>query len=270
MDTTRTNTTATPPIRLGLLAVVAVVLAGCGSDGDQDDARPQGQGTRPVATSVATSTAPAPTVPTAAPVTTEGCGSQCPVTDEQQRAVDAFFEAYNGDDWDAVLATISEPDPSWRLGPTLTQDVEDMYADFVWSDAMGETWSPTECVNQYELVVCKVEMEDALVRAFAPLGLPPSVCSLSFSVDGGGVVPERYDLLSGCHNLYDGVMHAFGSWFETNYPDEGPIQGFHYRGWNSGDETAGARAAARVDEFHAAAVALLGEDGNIANYRSSD
>lgn len=270
MDQIQTNPTATQPIRLLLLGVAAVVMAACGTSDDPVDAQPQGQDTRSPATSDVTSTTAAPTATAAAPVTTEGCGSQCPVTEEQQRAVDAFFDAYNGDDWDAVLATISEPDPSWRLGPTLSQDVEDMHADFVWSAAMGETWSPTRCVNQYELVVCQVEMEDALIRAFAPLGLPPSTCSLSFSVDGDGVVPERYDLLSGCHNLYDGVMHAFGSWFEANYPDEAPIQGFHYRGWNSNDETAGARAAARVDEFHAAAVALLGEDGNIANYRSAN
>jgi hypothetical protein len=270
MHKTQTNRTAAPLIGLLLLGVVAVVVAACGSTDDPVGAQPQGQGTRPLATSDVPSTTPAPTAASTAPVTTEACGSQCPVTDEQQRAVDAFFEAYNGDDWEAVLATISEPDPSWRLSPMLTQDVEQMHADFVFSAAMSETWSPIKCVNQYELVVCRVEMEDALIRAFAPLGLPPSVCSLSFAVDGDGVVPERYDLLSGCHNLYDGVMHAFGSWFEANYPDEAPIQGFHYRGWNSNDETAGARAAARVDEFHAAAVALLGEDGNIANYRSAN
>jgi hypothetical protein len=270
MDKNPTSPTSARLIRLGLLGAASVAVAACGSNSDPADARPQGQDPPAAATSTATSTVPPSTVPTTAAVTTEGCGSRCPLTDEQQRAVDAFFEAYNGDDWDAVLATISEPDPSWRLSPSLTQDVEDMHNDFVWSAAMGETWSPTECVNQYELVVCRVEMEDALIRAFATLGLPPSVCSLSFSVDGDGVRPERYDLLSGCHNLYDGVMHAFGGWFEENYPDEAPIQGFHYRGWNSDDMTAGARAAASVDEFHSAAVALLGENGDIATYRPSN
>lgn len=266
MDTNSPTSASIRPLKLGLVGAALTLATACGPSNDSVEAEADRQD---VPTTV-TNPAPSTSTTIAVPATTEGCGSQCPLTDEQRRAVDAFFEAYNGDDWDAVLATISDPDPSWRMSPMLVQDVEDMRTDFLWSAAMDETWVPTECVDQYGIVLCQVEMEDALVRAFASLGLGPSVCSLSFKVDGDGVRPERYDLLSGCHSLYDGVMHAYGGWFEANYPDEAPIQGFHYRGWNPSDETAGTRAVAHVEEFHAAAVELLGADGDIATYRPAN
>ena len=258
-------------VRLGVVGAALALVTACGSTDESDDASGDGQGAPSAVTDVGTTpvTTSQSAVTTSAPATTEGCGSQCPLTDQQEQAVDAFFEAYNGDDWDAVLATISEPEPSWQMTPSLVSNVDDMRADFVFSTAMDETWSPTGCVDQYGLAVCKVEMEDALVRSLASIGLSPSVCSLSFTVDDDGVWPERYDLLSGCHNLYDGVMHAYGDWFAANYPDEAPIQGFHYRGWNTSDETAGTSAATHVEEFRAAAIGLLGDDGDIANYRSS-
>lgn len=200
-------------------------------------------------TAAPTTMAPTTLAPTTVPPTTESCGAFCPLTDEQQAATDAFFEAYNGDDWTTFAELLATDEPTWVMTPTITQTSEQIRYDFIWSDAMNEVWTPERCVNQYGLVSCLVSMEDDLHRLLAPYEMEPSRCQLSFEVTDGKVLPKRYDALSGCHLYYDGAMHFFGAWFSDAYPDQPPIHGVHYRGWNQTDETAGRRAADHLDEW---------------------
>lgn len=261
------------------LALVSVAASACGGDDESAAADAAPVPTRAASTSPAPTTAvpatfpvtepePESTTPDTAieattPPTTESCGAFCPLTDEQQAATDAFFAAYNGDDWQAFLDVLATEDPSWTITPEISQDAELMRYDFIWSASMNETWTPERCVDQYGVVSCSVAMEDDLHRLLAPHGMEPSVCQVSLEVVDGRALPKRYDALFGCHRIYDGAMHFYGAWFDGAYPEEEPIQGAHYRGWNQTDETAGERAATHLDEWAVEVDAAFADGGDI-------
>lgn len=277
-----TQTTHRPTWRTSVaLLTVPLALAACGGDDDADASSP------PAATAAATSpetsvtattsptTAPATTVPdatappttvppTTVPPTTESCGSQCPLSDDQQTAVDGFFDAYNGDDWDTFRSVLVDEEVAWNFSPVIVQTEELMRYDFLWSAGLNETWVPERCVDQYGIISCVVIMEDDIHRSLAPFGFPASRCGITIEVDDGAVRPLRYDaILTGCHQAYDVAMHMFGAWFDEHYPELDPIHGVHYRAWNQTDETAPGRASEHLDEWLVAVQEFVDDGGDI-------
>ena len=228
-----------------------VTLGACGSS------EPAAQGAlapsvpaATVATETARTAAPAPTTtaPTTAPATTEPCGQSCSLTDDQQAAVDSFFEAYNGDDWNALLATLAADEPAWNFTSSVEQSTDLMRYDFIWASALDQVTTVDKCFGQYEAIVCLVDVEDDVHRLLAPYGMEPSACKMAFEFRDGLVDTRSFNAFD-CFRLYDGVMHTYGEWFASTYPDLDPISGAHYRAWNQTDETAGARAAEYLDEW---------------------
>ena len=145
-----------------LVAPLALAACGGGDDGDNAaSAPPTSAGASPTAASssstspttdaiVATTTSPtttppATTTPATTPATTEPCGSQCPLADDQQAAVDEFFAAYNGDDWEAFRNILVEEEVSWEFTLVIAQNEELMRYDFVWSAGLDEMWTPERC-----------------------------------------------------------------------------------------------------------------------------
>ena len=252
-----------------LLAVTILAAAACG--GSDGESAPLGEEAVAATTAPPTTAAPttaAPTTveatttiaPTTAPPTTEPCGSQCPPSDADQVLLDEFFAAYDGGDWDAFLATLGTDDPTWRFSPTQTQPADLMRYDMIWAHAIGQTTEPESCVDQYGTIRCTVIIEDDFHRALIPYGGTSSTCTMSMTIEDGGVVPGDFSGFD-CFRGYDLMMHLYGEWFAEQYPDQPRIDGFHYRAWNQTDETAGARAAEHLDEFIEAVVAPHIEGG---------
>jgi hypothetical protein len=257
-------------------AIAAVLLvAACGGDDDTaPEASPSSTApdvtdtpvaptteaptTEAPATTAPATTAPATTVPATTepaattPPTTEPCELRCPLSNEQQDVVDAFFAAYNGDDWDVFRALFVEDEEfTWELAPNIIQTEAQARYDFIWSAGLEEVWTPDECVEETVGVLhCGVTIEDELHRALAPFGFEPSRCNIRMELAGELLRPLRYDaIVSGCHLDYDGAMHRYGGWFDEQYSDQDPIQGLHYRAWNQTDESAPARALEHLDEW---------------------
>lgn len=235
-----------------MIAVVALLLVASGcSKSESEQALDTSSG------NVATTTQAPPTTDSE-PVTTEACSTKCPLDDETAASVEAIVDAYNGGNWDDFTRVLQDPEPEWdtTAGP---QNPDLVRFDFLWSTAMNEVWTLGECFEANGSIVCDVIMEDDLHRGLSSLGLPVSECRLFLrSDDAGGLEIIKYELFP-CHAEYDVAMHAYGDWFERTYPDLDPIAGFHYRGWNQTDETAGPRAAAHLEEYVASGEAELGE-----------
>jgi hypothetical protein len=256
--------------RSGALAVLAFALVACTSSDEPDavaaDTEPASTSdaaaaaspttvaiaapatTSPPTTAPPVSTAPSSTSPATSPPTTESCGAFCPLTEVQQAAVDRFFEAYNGDDWDALLAATADGAPQWQLNPVTVQNTELVRYDFIWAAGMNQVTTTDRCVDQYGIVACTVTIEDDLHRALAPFGAEPSTCQMSFDVADGALQPKSFSAFD-CFFWYDGAMHSYGEWFASEYPDLDPISGVHYRAWNQTDESAAARASEHLDRW---------------------
>lgn len=278
MNTTRFSTTTRRPA--AVLVATCLSLVACGASEPADEAGPpasttpgteraesppQSTPTTARQTTMPPTTAPPTTAPpTTAPPTTEPCGLSCPLTDEQQAAVDAFFEAYNGGDWDALLVTLATDEPEWSFGSTAVQGTELMRDDLIWANAMGQVTTVDKCFSQNEsVIVCLVQIEDDIHRLFAPYGMEASRCKMAFDHVEDGLIPRSFNAFD-CFGIYDGVMHAYGGWFAAEYPDLDPIEGVHYRGWNQTDETAGARAAEHLAEWGVEVVEFFEGGGRVA------
>ena len=183
------------------------------------------------------------------------CGDNCP-TPEALTAMETLISAYNAGDWEAFTAAMGTDEPTWEtgLGEASTEHIR---ADFEWAQALNQEMTVDGCVQNAGLLTCQVIIEDDIHRAVVDFGLEPSRCKMIFEVqDDLTLAPARYELTT-CFAGYDQAFHAFGDWFEATYPDEEPIQGFHYRAWNQFGEGAPERAAAVIDEW----VAQIPEQG---------
>ncbi len=127
-------------------------------------------------------------------------------------------------------------------------------SDGVDVDAAAESTESTAAVQEMVDAYNDADWEafTATQRSDAP-EWEPSECRFWFDIapDFSGVLTAKITqhILEPCHRGYDSAMHAYGAWFDKTYPDEEPIQGRHYRAWTQPDETAGARAAAHLDEY---------------------
>lgn len=243
-----------------LFLVMIVLFAGaCGST-DEANTAITAQAEETTAPTATSTTATPTTTSTEAEVTTtaEACVSNCPVDAETMTQIDAIFDAYNSHDWQLFTDTLQDPEPSWTT-PLGDASAELVKQDFIWSTALNDRWTVTDCVDADVRIICTVLIEDDLHRALAPLGLEPAECRFFLGPKDDGVMDIRQYEITPCFNGYDIAMHAFGIWYETSYPDEDPIQGFHYRAWNQPDETAGDRAASVLAEYIASGEASLGE-----------
>ncbi len=173
----------------------------------------------------ATSPVAAPTT-TAAPVTT-----QPPTTatvpafssDDALAVTDAYFEAYNAGDVEAVLA-LFEPDATFS--DTTRADWEQL---LVWNAAQGTALSPPNCTVTAEVsgvavtVSCPHNNLDALVQA---VDGPPVHITLSLAVTPDGISawvrifgqPFRPD--------FDTVGVPFDRWMTVNHPEDLEAVGF--------------------------------------------
>ena len=262
-------TTRRPRRVSALLATGLIVLAACGDGDEAPVAQPSPEATTASTTTPPTTEAPlAATTTAAVPETTEAapepepttsataapvpttepeCTVDCPITESERSAIEGMIDAYNAGDWQAWLATLTDEMPTWDT-PVGKQPTELVEFDFNWSASLNEVWTLGDCVQRRFDIFCEVTIEDDFHRGIAALDVGASECSIAIRVEDGLVDLLGYNLYP-CHEDYDHAWHGFGGWFETTHPDDDPIQGVHYRGWNQTDPEAPARAVAALPEF---------------------
>ena len=209
------------PLLVGVGGVAAVLFVGAAALGIVavvgDDA------TSPVA---------APTA-TAAPVTT-----QPPTTatvpafssDDALAVTDAYFEAYNAGDVEAVLA-LFEPDATFSGAIETRADWEEI---FVWNAAQGTVLSPPNCRVTGEVsgvavtVFCPYNNFDALVQA---VDGPHVTINLTLTVAPDGIS----DWVSSITQPdFTTVSIPFESWMTVNHPED--LEAVGAGNWTTVDE----------------------------------
>lgn len=232
-----------------ILGLGLVAAAGCGSG----EASPVAVEAAPEPVAEPTPTATPTPTPTATATPTDAANDDeddpcrgC-VSPEDMAAIVTLVDAYNTGDWDVFTAAMGTTEPSWETGFGRAQDFH-IRADLQWAAALNQVWILGDCLGFEGTVVCDLTVEDDFHRALGEdWGVPPSECGMTVDVAAEPPVITRYRI--DCHFSYDLMFHAYGSWFRSAYPDQEPIEGFHYRGWNQFGEGAPDRAAAHLDEW---------------------
>jgi hypothetical protein len=252
-----------------ILGLALVIAAGCGSGESSADANPVaaqasqpegGEGGPDASGGEADQDVPGPDVADGGAEEGDGDDPSAPPADdgddpcrgcvspEDMTAIVALVDAYNTGEWDAFSAAMGTTEPSWETGFGTAQDIH-IRADLEWAAALNQTWTLGDCVGAEGFVVCDLTVEDDFHRALGEdWGVPPSECGLTVNVAEAPPVITRYRIDS-CFLGYDLMFHAYGSWFESAYPEQEGIEGFHYRAWNQFGEGAPERAAAHLDEW---------------------
>lgn len=174
-------------------------------------------------TTVPPATTPVPT--TNAPTTTDPELATPPLTSEQQQAVDAYFDAWNGDrdtfiDLFAEDATLGASN-DWALradGEYGVYERDRFFATYDWHRAVGGqvTVEPGSCQTDSDQIVCDFKYTDQFVT------------STSAALDGrirlrtrDGLVIEQ-ELIGGtlaAGELTD-AREAFRDWLDQNFPND--------------------------------------------------
>jgi hypothetical protein len=170
------------------------------------------------------------------------------LTDEEVAAAEAFAEAYNTNDFEAMGALFpgGTPEISLTVGRQAgTWTADEMEREMQFAATIGDRWELEGCKKQYGRVTCRFSVVDPLIEALFD---QPLTVSLFFSLENGKLVDPAADLVDAFLE-YDGPMHRFGEWFEDTYPDQGTMQGFHHRGWNIEDSGAAELFVQYLDEW---------------------
>jgi ketosteroid isomerase-like protein len=195
-----------------LLLAAALVVAACGGD-DADPA----------------TTSPATTTTTASATTTNVPAFS---SDDALSVTDAYFEAYNARDVEAVLA-LFEPDATFSdsFGSQTRADWEQL---LVWNAAQGTALSPPNCRVTAEVsgvavtVSCPHNNLDALVQA---VDGPPVPINLTLTVAPDGI--SDWVFIFGQPD-FNTVGIPFDSWMTVNHPEDLEAVGFGT--WTTVDE----------------------------------
>lgn len=206
----RRQSTAVAP-----MLVMILIVAACSSS--DDDASPATTAPPPVATTTTATTAAQ--VTTATPVTTQPLTTTtAPVVtvDEALAVKDAYIEAYNAGDADAVLA-LFEPDPRMSQG-TLVRDLVTFERYVAWSIAQGTTVTASDCTaNELEDAVrlsCDSTRHQHLAVAVgAPA--PQGILTLIVSADGIRRFAE-----ANSPSDFAVVNVPFDRWLAENHPED--------------------------------------------------
>ena len=204
------------------IAIATLAAAGCGSSEEVDTSPATTETTAaPTTTTVTTETTAAPTTTTAPPFS----------SDDALAVADAYFEAYNAGDTDAVLG-LFEADAIFldNFGPLTLADWEQR---LIWNAAQGTTLSPAECrlaVGPPDAitVTCPHENLDALVQA---VGGPPVPISLKLTVTPDGI--RTWTFFFGQPD-FNTVGVPFTRWMAQNHPEDLVRVGFG--NWSSVEE----------------------------------
>ena len=152
-------------------------------------------------------------------------------TEEASRVTDAYFEASNSSDVEAVLALFT-PGATFNLSGPVTQTEFDQMA--TWNAAQGTVLTSPECdttvvVTSEEVDVrCRYDHLDALVQA---VDGPPVPMSMTLTVTPDGIS----DLIRTIGSPdFDAVGLPFRTWMLDNNPVDAGRVGFG--NWNSVEE----------------------------------
>jgi len=145
---------------------------------------------------------------------------------------DAYFEAYNAGDVEAVLA-LFEPDATFSgdFGPWVRADWEQL---LVWNAAQGTALTAPDCIAVDEVagesvtVSCPHENLDALVQAHAACGVP---IQLTLTVTPDGI--SDWVSFFGDPN-FDVVGVPFTSWVSREHPED--VDAVRFGNWTSVEE----------------------------------
>ena len=238
------------PALVGALSVIiAIVVAVALLSGDNEPDEQDVVNQSPVTTATPVTTQP-PTTTTASAFT----------VDEALAVTDAYFEAYNAGDVEAVLA-LFEPDATFFNDPFGWQTRADWEQLLVWNAAQGTTLSPPECTVTAEVpgvsvtVSCPHSNLDVLVQA---VDGPPVPINLGLIVTPDGI---RNWVSSFGQPDFNTVGIPFEGWMQRNHPEDVSAVGFG--NWSSVEEAEqnGVLTAQYADEW----AAFL--EGNGCNYR---
>jgi len=195
-----------------VLVSAALILVACSGD-DADPA----------------TTSPATTTTTASATTTNVPAFS---SDDALSVTDAYFEAYNAGDVEAVLA-LFEPDATFsdNFGSQTRADWEQL---LVWNAAQGTALSPPDCTVTSEVsgatvtVSCPHTNLDVLVQA---VDGPPVPINLTLTVAPDGISQWRSIFGEPDFNT---VGEPFDSWMTVNHPED--LEALGFGNWTTVDE----------------------------------
>jgi len=205
------------------MAVMVLVLAGCSSLDDE-------------ASPATTVPPPAPSTTTAAPVTTQPptTATVLALSDGEALAVsDAYIEAFNSGDTDAVLALFTSDVALSEKYSGMSDSFDAMDREFfeqhlAWSAAQGTTFTSPECAVTEEgpgaavTVTCEFGWLYAAERAG---GEPPVPTVLTMVVTGDGISEAGFEYPPNFGS------ELFDRWLYANRSDD--LEGVEFGDWNS-------------------------------------
>ncbi len=208
---------------LTAITLVLVILFAGACSGDDAD---------PATTSPATTTTTAPATTTTVPATTTTTNVPAFSSDDALSVTDAYFEAYNAGDVEAVLA-LFEPDATFsdNFGSQTRADWEQL---LVWNAAQGTALSPPNCTVAGEVsgvavtVSCPHDNLDAQVQA---VDGPPVPINLTLTVAPDGI--SDWVSIFGQPD-FNTVGIPFDSWMTVNHPED--LEAVGFGNWTTVDE----------------------------------
>jgi ketosteroid isomerase-like protein len=175
---------------------------------------------------------PAPTTTTAAPTTTSGVAQS--LTDEEALAVsDAYIDAFNSGDADAVLAMFTDDVALSEKYTGMSDSFEAIdraifEQHLAWSTAQGTTFTSPECAVTEDgagaavTVSCELGWLDAAEKAVDAPPVP-TVLTMVVTPDGISQLASEY--------VPEFGLDSFERWVGVNHRDNSAFVGFG--GWDS-------------------------------------
>ena len=198
------------------IAVAAIVTAACGSsEGDDGSA----------ATTAPTSAA------TTAPAATSAAGAASITADQALAVADAYFDAYNNGDAEAVMGLFDDAAGfSDNFGPQERPFWELVLA---WNMGQGTSLEGVQCTPGAEsgdsiVVTCELRNRDALVQAVDGPAVP---VTQTLAVTAGGIT--SWEFIFGQPD-FNAVWSPFRDWMTANHA--GDINNVGFGNWSSTDD----------------------------------
>lgn len=174
--------------------------------------------------------------------------------------MEAFIEAYASQDAVAIESVFAgDPEIEFTAegtsGTMWTLDLMQMDAAF--SSKVFDSWQLGGCTVKFDRVTCQVSIQDELGRLS---GLENVEVAFVYTAEDGQWSRVSWTAFAAWGDTIHIEMHTYGDWYEAANPDSAPIQGFHYRGWNVKDPTAGDRYMESLDDYLASGVGIVSSD----------
>ena len=202
--------------RVALMTAVMLITAACSSNDSTNTT------TILTTTTVVTTQPPTTTAPSTSTTTT--AAEPLFTVDDALSVADAYFEAYNAGDVEAVLG-LFEPDATFSdsFGSQTRTDWEQLV---VWNAAQGTTLSPPDCTVTEEVpglsmtLSCSHFNHDALVQALDGAPVP---ITLTLTVTPDGISQWRSIFGFPTFNIF---ASPFRGWMKENHPEDEFAVGF--------------------------------------------